>query len=92
MAERNTSSWAARAALIASASASHRRVEPSTSVNKNVTAPDGGPALTADTQAECHTEHGPIANIGIRPQNIPITEERDFAQDALLGRPNFKVV
>ena len=37
----NTSSSAAKAIRIASASASHRRVEPSTSVNKNVTTPEG---------------------------------------------------
>ena len=51
IAARNTSSWAASAARIPSASASHRRVEPSTSVNKNVTTPEG-----ADTSAECHNE------------------------------------
>jgi hypothetical protein len=64
IAERTTSSCAASAARIASASASHRRVEPSTSVKRNVTTPDGRPALTADTQAECHTEHGRILHIG----------------------------
>ncbi len=37
-----------------SASASHRRVEPSISVNKNVTTPEGGPS--ADTRTGCHTE------------------------------------
>jgi hypothetical protein len=41
IAERNTSSWAASAARIRSASFSHRRVEPSTSVNRNVTTPEG---------------------------------------------------
>jgi hypothetical protein len=41
---RNTSSSAASAARIPSASASHRRVEPSTSVNRNVTTPEGGTA------------------------------------------------
>src|SRR5271163_3044874 len=41
IAVRSTSSCAASAARIASASASHRRVEPSTSVNRNVTTPDG---------------------------------------------------
>ena len=41
---RNTSSCAASATRIASASASHRRVEPSTSVNRNVTTPEGGTA------------------------------------------------
>jgi len=38
-----------------SGSASHRRVEPSTSVNRNVTTPDG--AFAADTRKGCHTCH-----------------------------------
>ena len=54
IAARNTSSWAARAARIASASASHRRVEPSISVNKNVTTPEGG--CPGDTRTGCHTK------------------------------------
>ena len=54
IAPRNTSSWAASAARIPSASASHRRVEPSTSVNKNVTTPAGAAARSADTPAESH--------------------------------------
>ena len=37
----------ATAARIAFASSSHRRVEPSTSVNKNVTTPDGAPTVMA---------------------------------------------
>ena len=44
IAARNTSSWAASATRIASASVSHRRVEPSTSVNRNVTTPEGAAA------------------------------------------------
>ena len=40
-----------------SVSASHRRVEPSTSVNKNVTTPEGAAAAGADTPAECHIRH-----------------------------------
>src|SRR4029077_5134608 len=44
---RNTSSWAASATRISSASASHRRVEPSTSVNRNVTTPEGAAAVMA---------------------------------------------
>ncbi len=51
---RSTSSWAASATRIASASASHRRVEPSTSVNRNVTTPEGAAARSADTPAESH--------------------------------------
>ena len=43
-----------RAARIASASASHRRVEPSMSVNRNVTTPEGG--SPADTRTGCHRE------------------------------------
>src|ERR1700733_10546555 len=54
IAERNTASWAANAARMAFASFSHRRVEPSTSVNRNVTTPEGGPS--ADTRTGCHTE------------------------------------
>ena len=50
IAVRNTSSWAASATRIASASASHRRVEPSTSVNRNVTTPEGAAAAGADTR------------------------------------------
>jgi hypothetical protein len=52
IAVRNTSSCAERADRIASASASHRRVEPSISVNKNVTTPEGSPP--ADTRTGCH--------------------------------------
>ena len=52
IAERNTLSCAASATRIASASASHRRVEPSISVNRNVTTPDGG--SPADTRTESH--------------------------------------
>src|SRR6202047_4270629 len=54
IAARNTSSCAASAARIASASFSHRRVEPSTSVNRNVTTPEGGTARSADTHAAWH--------------------------------------
>ena len=51
-----------------SASASHRRVEPSTSVNKNVTTPEGAAVAGADTPAESHTRHAPTSHIvGIRP-------------------------
>ena len=53
---RSTSSCASSAAGIASASVSHRRVEPSISVNKKVTTPEGGPP--ADTRTECHTKAG----------------------------------
>ena len=42
IADRNTSSWAANSTRISSGAASQRRVEPSISVNKNVTVPDGG--------------------------------------------------
>ena len=43
IAERNTSSCAAKAFRMRSASVSHRPVEPSTSVNRNVTTPEGEP-------------------------------------------------
>jgi hypothetical protein len=59
---RNTSSWAASAARIPSASASHRRVDPSTSVNKNVTTPEG--AVAADTPAESHNRPASTSHIG----------------------------
>ena len=52
--ERKTSSCAARAFRIKSASFSHRRVEPSISVNRKVTIPEGGPP--ADTRTGCHTK------------------------------------
>ena len=52
----DTSSWAASATRIPSASASHRRVEPSMSVNRNVTAPEGA-TLTAITQNATTLDH-----------------------------------
>src|SRR5262249_42353647 len=68
-----TSSWAASAARIASASASHRRVEPSTSVNKNVTTPEGTAAAGADTPAECHIRHAATLHIeGTRPRDTHV--------------------
>ena len=70
IAARNTPSWAASATRIPSASFSHRRVEPSTSVNKNVTTPAGTAAAGADTPAESHTRHTPASHIGgIRPRH-----------------------
>jgi hypothetical protein len=54
----------ANAARIASASASHRRVEPSTSVNKNVTTPEGAATAAADTPAESHNRPAPTTRIG----------------------------
>src|SRR4029077_11158069 len=62
--ERNTSSCAIRAARIAAASASHRRVDPSISVNRNVTTPEGAAARSADTHAESHNRHAPTSYIG----------------------------
>ena len=68
----NTSSWAASATRIPSASASHRRVEPSTSVNKNVTSPEGAAAAGADTPAESHNRRAPTCHIGgIQPRPPP---------------------
>src|SRR5689334_17178176 len=63
IAARNASSWAASAARMPSASASHRRVEPSTSVNKNVTTPPGAAAAAADTSAESHNGRAPTSYI-----------------------------
>jgi hypothetical protein len=45
MAERRISSWRERADLMADASRSQRRVEPSISVNMNVTVPVGKTAI-----------------------------------------------
>src|SRR6185312_15638968 len=45
---------ATRAARIVAASDSHRRVEPSISVNRNVTTPDG--RTPPDTRTGCHIE------------------------------------
>src|SRR6202161_2271035 len=58
---RNTSSWAVRAIRISSASASHRRVEPSTSVNRNVTTPEG-----AGTSAESHNKTVSLRSLNTR--------------------------
>src|SRR3954452_3822729 len=46
------------------ASASHRRVEPSTSVNRKVTTPEGAAAESADTPRESHTRHAATPYIG----------------------------
>src|ERR1700744_4666891 len=54
IAERITASCAARAFRIAAALASHRRVEPSTSVNRNHPPPEGAAAGAAGTPGECH--------------------------------------
>ena len=64
IAVRNTLSCATRADRIPSASASHRRVEPSTSVNKNVTTPEGATAAAADTSSESHSRHAATSQIG----------------------------
>ena len=45
MAERTISSWRARADFMADAFRSQRRVEPSMSVNRNVTVPVGKTAI-----------------------------------------------
>ena len=60
IAVRNTLSCAARAARMACVSASHRRVEPWISVNKNVTTPEGG--APSDTRTGCHNAHFNAAN------------------------------
>src|SRR5208337_504582 len=48
---------------------SHRRVEPSTSVNKNVTTPDG--ATTGDTLTGCHKE-----TVSLRTSSDPAPDTR----------------
>ena len=55
-------SWAAMAVRIESASASQRRVDPSTSVNRKVTIPEGGPPGSADTPAGCHSKRIFVSN------------------------------
>ncbi len=51
------------------ASFSHRLVEPSTSLNRNVTTPDGAASAGADTSAESHNSPAPTSHIGgIRPR------------------------
>src|SRR6478609_9478968 len=56
------------------ASASHRRVEPSMSVNKNVTTPEGAAARSADTPAEFHNRHAPTCHCaGIRSRRVTKT-------------------
>jgi hypothetical protein len=76
---RSPESCAASATRIAVASASHRRVEPSTSVNKNVTTPEG--AAATDTPAECHTEqqNAPM-KLQLKACNTAI-ERRDLPRD-----------
>src|SRR5258708_2069622 len=60
-----------------SASASHRRVEPSTSVNRNVATPEGAAAAGADTPAECHIRHAATLHIeGIRPRDTRVPPAR----------------
>ena len=54
-----------------SAFVSHRRVEPSTSVKRNVTTPEGAGDGEADTHAECHTER-----VRSLCQQIPFTLSR----------------
>src|SRR5882757_2089113 len=49
----NTESWASSADRMSSGSASHRRVDPSTSVNRNVTTPEG----LADSPTWTFMEH-----------------------------------
>jgi hypothetical protein len=55
---RNTLSWAASATRIPSASASHRRVEPSTSVNRNVTTAAGNPFFAEEMVRELRLQRG----------------------------------
>jgi hypothetical protein len=56
------------------ASASHRRVEPSMSVNKNVLTREGAAARSANTPAESHNRHAPTWHFaGIRPRCVTNT-------------------
>ncbi len=84
IAVRNTLSWTTSAARIACASDSHRRVEPSTSVNKNVTIPEGAAAAAADTPAECHIRYAVTLHIeGTRPRDTQVLPARGQS----IGRP-----
>src|SRR4029077_1521112 len=75
---------ATRADRIASASDSHRRVEPSISVNKNVTTPEGGPP--ADTRTGCHKAHFNGANRDyFRDSRNSISRQADHRVEAALG-------
>jgi hypothetical protein len=49
-------------------------VDPSTSVNKNVTTPEGAAAAAADTPAESHNRHAPTSHIGAIPPDTPPPE------------------
>ena len=80
IAARNTSSCAAKSTRIASGSVSHRRVEPSISVNKNVTVPDGRtltphPSTTTSQQSATRTSCNPLwcSNCpkGVMPRDSP---------------------
>ena len=79
-APRSTASCAASAIRMPSASASHRRVEPSTSVNRNVTTPEGVAAGLADTHAESHNGH-------FLPRTSPEYRFRDGISDEPRGGP-----
>jgi hypothetical protein len=80
IAVRSTSSCASRAARIASASASHRRVEPSISVNSNVTPPVGG--SPADTRTECHTKPSSIRQSRLTFETLEFRLFRDHRPEA----------
>ena len=84
IARRSTSSCAASAARMLSASASHRRVEPSTSVNKNVTTPEGAVAAGADTPAQCHNRYAATLHIaGIGAVSGYASYETDFRESQM---------
>src|SRR6516162_1297836 len=86
IASRNTSSCAASAPRMPSASASHRRVEPSTSVNKNVTTPDGAADGGADNPAESHNRRGDSTHI-VDPalQATSVPTQPQLGQKPVLG-------
>src|SRR5262249_9778628 len=68
-------SCSASADLIATASASHRRVEPSTSVNRNVTVPDGPPTQPTLRPARPSRSMPPRVN---RPAHLDDRNRREL--------------
>ena len=64
-ARRSSSSWRDRADRIASSSSCHSRVDPSMSVKRNVTVPDGpaiGPSSHAEVPGRCGCAENPAAS------------------------------
>jgi hypothetical protein len=89
-ASRRISSWRANAACIASGCSSHRRVEPSMSVNKNVTVPDGISTTTQTIRPAIHSGTCPVA-AGMSP-NADAQPAGALSQNAGPGRLDPRLV